>query len=98
MTEQSATETRSGVAPLDAKRPAGNMISLTARDLLSANLLRVPAGSKPADYRQAGAGNPTLPFAFFDGEPFLGLVGPAAVRRDQRTFADLCFAPPSHAN
>ena len=97
MTEQNATETRSGIAPLDAKRPAGNMISLTARDLLSVNLLRVPAGSKPADYRQAVEANPTLTFAVFDGEAFLGLVGPAAVRRDQRTFADLCYVLPSHA-
>jgi GAF domain-containing protein len=68
-------------------------VSFTARELLSSDTLRVPAGARPSDYQNEVGANPALSFAVFDGETLLGLVGSQAVRSGpERIFADLCHA------
>jgi GAF domain-containing protein/CheY-like chemotaxis protein len=73
-------------------------VSLRARDLLSPDILRVPAESHPIDYRKETDANRILAFAVFEDGTFLGLVdAPSALGSPTRIFADVCHpisAPP----
>ncbi len=64
---------------------------LTARDLLTEHVLRVPAEARAAAYERELATGRLAAFAVFDDEAFLGLVEPATVAAfPPRIFADLC--------
>ncbi len=70
---------------------------VTARDLLTEDVPRVPAEARPADYERDLASGRVVAFAVFEGEAFLGLAEPATMLTfPQRIFADLCSraAPP----
>ena len=76
-------------------------MTLSARDLLTPNVLRVSAEARPADYHRETVGSRPLVFAVFEQETFLGLVDAQAVlHHPERIFLDLCHptSPPSIAD